>query len=203
MQAGYTIFEDSRDPFSTPAPSISIQKGGSRYIIAGHEPFSIFNNLNQKVFQINDNLNVYAGKHTFTVGGAFERFNFENAFNLGVYGGTFAPDYVSVDAFLAAVADGSVKAQMDAAKTLFNGNASDDWNWSYTNLGQFSLYAQDEFAVNDRLTLTAGVRMDKPLYFNTADLIKEKLANPAQAGDYQPNIEYTDENGGKIKFDLF
>jgi Carboxypeptidase regulatory-like domain len=201
LQAGFTQFQDSRTPFSAPAPSISIQKGGSRYIIAGHEPFSIFNNLNQKVFQINDNLNIYAGKHTFTVGGAFEKFSFENAFNLGVYGGTFGPDYASVDAFLAAVADGSVKTQLDGAKTLFTGNKSDDWNWSYTNLGQFSLYGQDEISLSDRLTLTLGLRMDKPLYFNTPELVKTKLANPAQAGDYQPGIEYTDENGKKIKFD--
>ncbi|MBL4939466.1 MAG: carboxypeptidase regulatory-like domain-containing protein, partial [Lutibacter sp.] len=41
LQIGYTVFNDTRDPFSKPAPVINITKDGSPYIIAGHEPFSI------------------------------------------------------------------------------------------------------------------------------------------------------------------
>ena len=90
LQVGYTHFDDFRNPLSSPAPSIIIQDGaGSNYIIAGHEPFSIHNRLDQKVFQFTNNMNIFKGDHTYTVGFSFEKFEFDNSFNLGVYGGTF------------------------------------------------------------------------------------------------------------------
>jgi len=51
LQVGYTHFDDFRNPKSTPAPTITLldENGSSNYIIAGHEPFSINNRLDQKV----------------------------------------------------------------------------------------------------------------------------------------------------------
>ena len=205
FQLGYSSFKDSRDPFSTPAPSISIDKDGTRYIIAGHEPFSIYNNLNQNVLQVNDNLNIYMGSHTLTVGAAYEQFKFENAFNLGTFGGTFGPDYVSTQAFVDSVASGQVGALIAGAKATNDANSLDPltkWNWSYTNVGQISAYIQDEISLFDRLTLTLGLRMDKPTYLNTKELIQEKLDPIIASGCcYQPDIQYYDENGAGIKFD--
>jgi hypothetical protein len=86
LQVGYTHFDDSRDPFSAPAPVINITKDGTPYIIAGHEPFSIHNRLDQKVLQITDNLNISKGDHNFTLGFSFEKFMFKNSFNLKGYG---------------------------------------------------------------------------------------------------------------------
>ncbi|NJN33780.1 MAG: hypothetical protein HC817_05535 [Saprospiraceae bacterium] len=71
---GYSAFRDSRDPFSEPFPVVSIQREGVRYIVAGHEPFSINNKLNQDVFQIRNDANIYLKKHTLTIGAALERF---------------------------------------------------------------------------------------------------------------------------------
>ena len=93
FQIGYTHFDDFRNPLSTPAPSITIQNNGANYIIAGHEPFSINNELDQTVFQLTNNMNFFEGDHTITVGFSFEKFMFDNSFNLGVYGaqGVFFP----------------------------------------------------------------------------------------------------------------
>jgi hypothetical protein len=96
--AGVTAFRDSRDPFSTPFPVINIQKDGVRYIVAGHEPFSINNVLGQDVLQIRNDFNVYLKNHTLTFGASFERFNFDNSFNLNAYNGTFS-DFSSVQGF--------------------------------------------------------------------------------------------------------
>ena len=41
LRVVYTSFRDKRNPFSTPFPVINIAKNGVRYIVAGHEPFSI------------------------------------------------------------------------------------------------------------------------------------------------------------------
>jgi hypothetical protein len=202
LQAGYSAFRDSRDPFSQPFPVVSIQKEGQRYIIAGHEPFSIANNLNQNVLQFNDNLSLYLGKHTLTLGAAFEKFSFENAFNLNAYGGTFG-DFASIPEFLTAINGADFQKQVNDAKALFNANAANElkWNWSYTNLGQISAYVQDEIQVSKTFTVTVGARMDRPEYFNTVDKIKEKLANKDQTCCYLPETVYSDENGKNVKFD--
>ena len=81
LQIGYTRFDDFRNPLSTPAPSITIQNNGANYIIAGHEPFSINNKLDQQVIQLTNNMSFFQGDHTYTVGFSFEKFMFDNSFN--------------------------------------------------------------------------------------------------------------------------
>ena len=197
LQVGYTQFRDARDPFSTPFPTISIGKDGIRYIVAGHEPFSINNRLSQNVTQITDNFNIYAGKHTLTVGGSFEKFTFDNSFNLGYYAGVFGPDYPSVDAFVAAAKTADFKKSVDAAKATF---AAGNWALAQTEVGQLGFYAQDEIAVTPRLVVTAGLKVDMPMYFNTQQRIQENIdRNGGEKGTYQPNNTYYNENGTPVK----
>ena len=126
LQAGISVFADSRDPFSSPFPVLNINKNGSRYIVAGHEPFSINNVLDQKVYQITNNFNIYSGNHTFTIGTSLEKFEFGNSFNLGVNepfgvnypGGTFGPGFTSVTDFVNFVNAGSMDAVVQHAEDL-------------------------------------------------------------------------------------
>jgi Carboxypeptidase regulatory-like domain len=195
FQIGYTAFRDSRNPFSAPFPVLNIGKDGIRYIVAGHEPFSINNVLDQDVFQITDNLNIYKGKHTFTVGASLEKFMFNNSFNLTGYGGrVFAPDVPMSDI-------ASVIKSADFAKEVADAKAADktaNWALAETNVGQFAIYGQDEFAISDKLVLTYGLRIDMPLYFDTKDKINENIARNCC---YDPSIEYFDEAGNSVKFD--
>jgi len=203
LQVGFTHFDDFRTPFSTPAPSITILEGGSPYIIAGHEPFSINNKLDQKVFQITNNFKIYSGNHTVTLGVAFEKFEFDNSFNLGTFGarGVFFPTAGSVAEFLALAADPNGIAVDIAAAQAANdaNNANGTWALAETNVGQLSFYAQDEFAINDNFTLTFGVRFDKPEYFDTKDKILENIDR--NAGVYDPSIQYFDADGNPTLFD--
>jgi TonB dependent receptor len=198
LQLGYASFRDTRDPFSTPFPTIGIQKDGVRYIVAGHEPFSINNKLNQDVYQITDNFNIYAGDHTITLGASLEKFEFDNSFNLGAYAGVFG-DYGSLAAFQKAATDGSLKKDIDAAKAAFaTNNEKNTWALAETNVGQLAFYAQDEWQVNNQLTLTIGVRMDKPMYFDTKEKIQENLDRSCC---YEKDLVYYDEAGKATKFD--
>ena len=204
LQVGYTAFLDSRDPFSEPFPIVNILKDRIRYIVAGHEPFSVHNRLDQYVFQITNNVNIYAGNHTFTVGGSLERFDFDNSFNLGLYAGTFGPDFESVQAFVDSVNVGGFGASVEAAKAAFAANGGDEgvegegWALAETNVGQFALYIQDEWAVSNKFTLTAGLRMDMPLYFDTPTKIEENIERNCC---YIPDITYYDEEGKAIQYD--
>jgi len=197
--AGYTQFRDHRDPKSSPFPVVNISKEGIRYIIAGHEPFSINNVLDQDAFQVKNELSYFSGKHNITGGVAFERFDFNNSFNLGVYGSSaFLPD-VPIENFQTAIDTGYYDGLVDAATATFNGNTEmDSWALAETNLGQLSIYGQDEIAVNEKLNLTIGLRIDMPLYFNTATKIQENIDRNCC---YDPSVQYYDEEGNGVKFD--
>ena len=199
LQGGVTQFRDTRDPFSTPFPVVNIGKDNIRYIVAGHEPFSIYNVLNQDVFQINDNFNLYLGKHTVTVGAALEKYTFDNSFNLNTYGGTFG-DIATISAFLDSVKRPGFKKAVDDAKATFAANSKNElgWNWSYVNVGQISAYIQDEFQVSNNFTLTYGVRLDKPSYFDTKDSIASLLKKSCC---YVPDATYYDADGKAVKLD--
>lgn len=206
LQLGFSAFKDSRDPFSAPFPVLNISKEGTRYIVAGHEPFSINNRLDQNVLQFNNNLNIYSGNHTFTLGTAFERFDFDNSFNLTGYGArVFFPDVdiADVEALLNS-ADFATEAKA-ALATYNSNNANNKWALAETTLGQWSIYGQDEWAVNPQLNLTFGLRMDLPLYFDTQTKIEENIARSGgtvdQGGVYAPNVTYYDEAGNPVKFD--
>ncbi len=215
FQIGYTKFDDFRDPFSTPAPAINIQQDGVRAIVAGHEPFSINNRLEQEVFQITNNFNIFAGNHTFTAGFSFEKFEFFNSFNLGAYFfadargavGVFA-DFPDVDAFLDAVDNGLIGDALDNAQTVFTANNSvpigtpGGWALAESEFGQLAFYFQDEWNISDDFKLTYGLRADKPLYFNTRELVQENIDRKggllADGGTYAPDVQYFDENGNPI-----
>ena len=198
FQLGLTSFSDSRDPFSTPFPAVSIAKDGVRYIVAGHEPFSIHNTLDQDVLQISDNFNIYLKGHTLSVGGSLEKFSFDNSFNLNAYGGTFPPD-IDFDTAQAYLSSPAFAGQVASAQTVFdNNNANDTWALAETNMGQLAFYAQDEIAVNDQFTLTLGLRADIPLYFDTPEKIQENID---RSFAYDPTIVYSDETGNPVTFD--
>lgn len=197
FQAGYTSFDDSRDPFSAPAPVINITKDGSPYIIAGHEPFSINNKLDQKVFQISDNLNITKGDHNFTVGFSFEKFMFKNSFNLKGYGFDVFGS-VDINDFDASTYQQTV---LDAQATFATKNALEDgvdggWNLAETNVGQFAFYGQDEWNVSEDFKLTYGIRFDKPLFFNTSEMA-QKFIDTENSEWFVPGIEYIDPDTGE------
>ncbi len=204
LQVGYTSFNDFRTSMSTPAPSFTILKDGSPYIIAGHEPFSINNKLEQSVFQFTNNLTYFTGNHVVTIGFSFEKFKFGNSFNLGSYGarGVFFPTSGSVNDF---INDPSIAGDLAAAiasnESLSSKPAGTPggFNWYNADFGQMSFYLQDEWTATDNFKLTYGVRFDKPLYFNTSQYAQDFIDTQCC---YFPFIEYFDpETGDEVHFD--
>ena len=201
FQAGYSHFEDFRNPMSSPMPAITIQDGaGSNYIIAGHEPFSINNVLDQKVIQFSNNLTYTRANHTYTLGFSFEKFEFDNSFNLGVYGygnengyvGAFGA-FASVADFVAAGSNGLLSEALSNAQAVAD---ADTWSLAETNVGQLAFYLQDEWDVNDDFKLTYGIRLDKPLYFDTDEKAQDVIDG---TGDYAPNTPYVNPNNGTVQ----
>ena len=202
LQIGYTHFDDFRNPMSSPAPAMTIQDGaGANYIIVGHEPFSINNRLDQKVMQLTNNLTFVKGNHTYTLGFSYEKFEFDNSFNLGVYGygddrgyaGAFGA-FGSLSDFTTAINNGLIRDAIAAATATYE---NDSWSLAETNVGQMSFYLQDEWFVNDKFKLTYGLRMDKPLYFDSDKKAQEVIDG---TGDYAPRTPYVNPNTGQVQF---
>jgi hypothetical protein len=175
----YTIFRDRRNPFSEPFPVVNISKFGTRYIIAGHEPFSIHNRLNQNAFQVTNDFTIYKNKHSITIGASYESFKFENSFNLTGYGPTlFNPDFLAdIQTFKDSVGKiplsglggafvfGAYPLDFDVAYAR-NRAAANRWSWVDLTVGQLSGYIQDEIQASDRFRITLGLRVDKAIYSN-------------------------------------
>jgi hypothetical protein len=188
----YNRFRDFREPFSEDFPTIEIAEAGVTYTTAGHEPFSINNVLDQDVWQFTNNFSLFKGNHVFTLGANFESFSFFNSFNIfrnGVFfldgsipiGSTFS----TLNDFFAAT-DPSNPDQKDfrgmIGGGLFKGENID--------VGQLGVYLQDEFLVTSRFNLTAGVRVDFPMYFTNP------VVNPFSTG-----LTALDENGNPQTID--
>lgn len=201
LQVGYSHFDDFRNPKSTPAPAMTIQDGaGSNYIIVGHEPFSINNRLDQKVIQLTNNLTYVKGDHTYTMGFSYEKFEFDNSFNLGVYGYGNANGYVGAFGALGSMADfnnaisnGLISEALSNAQSVYNAG---NWALAETNVGQMALYVQDEWFVNDRLKFTYGLRLDKPLFFDSDQKAQDVID---VSGDYAPGTPYINPNTGEVQ----
>ncbi|RFM28009.1 TonB-dependent receptor [Deminuibacter soli] len=213
FRAVYTIFRDKRDPFSTPFPALNITKYGVPYIVAGHEPFSINNVLNQDALQLTDNFNILLSKHTLTIGASYEQFKFANSFNLTGYGATLfggidINDFITKVPVGGNVVFGAYPLDVDVTYAR-NAGAAGQWKWYYLTVGQAALYLQDEWKPGRNFTLTYGVRADKPLYFSSKASYREPVMNAdgTFAGNYltgSPTLPNTDvlklfdENGNPV-----
>jgi hypothetical protein len=176
--ASYNRFRDFREPFSEDFPTIEIGDSGVSYTTLGHEPFSIHNILDQDVWQLTNNFSVFRGRHTFTLGANFEKFSFFNSFNLFRHG--FFPaasTFATLEDFFDATAPGA--GQVDFRAMI----ANSPFKGEKLSVGQFSLYAQDEFLTSPRFNLTFGLRADFPLYFT------DPVDNP-----YVRSLSLLDEN---------
>ncbi len=211
LRGVFTSFRDKRNPFSEPFPVVNLTKNGVRYIIAGHEPFSIYNRLNQDALQITDNFNVFLKNHTLTAGFSYEQFKFGNSFNLTGYGPTLFSE-ADVQTFKDSVpvsgafVFGAYPLDVDVNYAR-NRARADQWSWYYLTVSQLSFYFQDEINVSKNFTLTLGLRADKPNYtnlsfvspdFNADGTYKGTVTQGSPTLQNNDNLTLFDANGRRI-----
>jgi hypothetical protein len=167
--ASYNRFRDYRNPFSRAYPTIQIDENGINYTTLGHEPFSIHNILDQDVWQVTDNFSYYLGNHVITFGSTFEYFSFFNSFNIFRYGLFMVPyqfggtTFGSLDEFFAHTDPSDPDNFIDFNSFVTSG----PYKGENIEVGQLSVYAQDEFIISPVFNLTYGLRVDMPMYFTT------------------------------------
>lgn len=171
FRIGYNNVKDRRNVIGQPFPSITINEGGSS-IYLGTEPSSTANALDQSIWTITDNLTMYKGKHTITVGANAEFYKIKNTFIQNAFGGyTFG----SINSF---ITGGNPTAYQ------INYNTTDTTNRDGIGFkaAQVGVYAQDEWNIRRNFTLTYGVRVDMPFFPTTPPNNASFEKNPAFAG---------------------
>ncbi|WP_158559431.1 TonB-dependent receptor [Deminuibacter soli] len=154
LRATYTATRDKRETPGDAFPYVKIKDGSLTYAF-GTENSSTANSLNQDIFTITDNLNIYAGKHTVTVGTNNEFYNTKNVFVQNLYGNY---SYNSLSDFYN-------NAAPNAYQRYYPTVAGTDGS-ATIHAAQFGVYAQDVWQAADNFKLTVGVRADIPTFFN-------------------------------------
>jgi hypothetical protein len=173
LSLGYTAVRDNRDPLGDPFPTVTIWDG-SNSITFGSEYSSVANELNQDIYSITNDLSIFRGKHTITLGTHNELYSFYNLFVQNIFGSysygpkTTAPTKTGLENFETVGLAGEIAPSYYAISYSFdptdnpmqtNGAAK----WKAAQLG---FYAQDEYQAAKNLQITGGLRIDLPVFID-------------------------------------
>lgn len=171
LLASFTFSDNNkRKCLGAPFPTIDIMKPiddtGTLYtfMCAGYDQYAWNNGVKEKVWSVIDNFTYDLGNHTLTAGISYESQYASNSYmpnGLGYY------RYASFEDF----ANGAAPIVYALSYSL----TDDKKPTADVKYGQFSLYGQDEYTVNNRFKLIYGIRLDLPMYLN------DKQENPSVA----------------------
>lgn len=153
---GFTNVSDDRGSLGGDFPYVIVGDAGGT-IEFGTEPFSTGNILKQKIFTLTDNFKLYKGKHTWTFGTHNEYYDIFNLFlpwNFGQY------EFDSLDDFISGAPADEYQRVYSLVDNITGDGSAAAAEFTAMQLG---VYAQDEIQVNDKLTVTAGLRLDMPI----------------------------------------
>ena len=171
---GYDKQIEDRAYMSGVFPTIDIADGTSarvNYISTGFDPFTPGNKLDYNTFHITNNLTKYANKHTLTAGVNFEKYQSNNLFfpaSNGVYIFNSLNDFYT--AANQSLANGGKPSTLAPFRFQYRYSALPGAVDPMQTLKstRLDVYGQDEYQVNDKLKLTAGLRVAVIDFENTA-----------------------------------
>jgi hypothetical protein len=156
LLVGYTAVKDYRDPLSYayyPQIQIGGETLGTTILLGTDREASVFN-MKQNSIEITDNVTLFKGNHTITIGTHNELYDI-------TYGFVNSPngriDYATVSDFLlgdpSRIRGNFNYANQDRAYLLANPSAK-------FKVNMYSVYAEDEIVFSNRFKLIPGLRLD-------------------------------------------
>jgi hypothetical protein len=176
---GYSRIRDRRVFNGDLFPQIRINNfngSSSQSVVFGAEASSTANELDQDIFELTDNFKILAGKHTFTIGTHNEFFKFRNLF-MNNFAGSYT--YSNYDDFVK-------NANPNTAASTYSILPGNNKPAAQFDAAQLGFYFQDEIEAFQGFRLTAGFRVDVPLFFDNPP------ANPLVAATF--NGQRTDQS---------
>ncbi|TAE38392.1 MAG: TonB-dependent receptor [Sphingobacteriales bacterium] len=158
---GYTKVDDARKINGDLFPMVTINNIGgvaANTAVFGSQRSSVANGLNQSILEFTDNVKINLGKHLVTVGTHNEFFKFNNLFINNVAGRW---TFNNLNEYLNNGPTNLEPRQVQATISRDPNNTRPSAKFSAAQLG---FYAQDEFEVIKGLKVTAGLRMDIPVF---------------------------------------
>jgi outer membrane receptor protein involved in Fe transport len=154
LRASITHQNDPRSSDSEVFPLVDILKDGQAFTTFGYEPFTYGNLRDVKTYSITDNFTVNLGKHELAFGGQVDLSTTKNGFQ------RFGTGYYVYDSWASFVNNNN---PLNYAITY---SLTPGYEQAYPTFKfqQYALYAQDAFSVNEKLKLTAGLRVELPTY---------------------------------------
>jgi hypothetical protein len=192
---GYTTNDESRGDIGKLFPFVDIldAPGGVAYTSFGSEPFTPNNELRYKTFQMQDNFTKFSNKHSFTFGGSVEKYNSENVFFPGkqsayVYN-SLADFYTDVNGYAANPNRTTSPVTLRRFQVRYTNIPGQEKPIQPLAVWYGGGYAQDEWRPRTNVTVTAGIRVDVPVFGDTA----------------YPNanvdaLTFRDENGQAVRY---
>lgn len=168
---GYTYQNEDRGSRGDFFPLVEIQNASTTYITFGFEPFTPNNLLSYKTYQLQNNLTYFAGNHTVTAGFNLERFTFRNVFFPGsqsvyVYN-SLADWYNDADNYLANPNRTVSPVTLRRFQLRYSALPGGAEPVQPTRVTYAGAYIQDQFTPLKGLKVTAGIRVDVPIFDNT------------------------------------
>jgi Carboxypeptidase regulatory-like domain len=171
---GYTHQDESRGDVGKLFPFVDIldAPGGIAYTSIGSEPFTPNNELRYNTFQLQDNFTKFGKSHSLTFGGSFEKYNSENVFFPGkqsayVYN-SLADFYTDTNGYLANPNRTVSPITLRRFQVRYSNIPGQEKPVQPLQVYYVGGYAQDEWRPRTNVTVTAGIRVDTPIFGNTA-----------------------------------
>jgi hypothetical protein len=157
---GYTYQDESRGSRGNFFPMVDILKDGATYTTFGFEPFTPNNELRYKTFQVQNNLQIYRDKSTWTIGLSYENYQSENVF---FPGSQSAYVFNSLEDFYAS-ANGDPDIVTRRFQVRYNNIPGQVKPVQPLHVHYAGLYGQNEINVTKDLNVTVGLRVDVPIF---------------------------------------
>jgi hypothetical protein len=176
-------------------PFVVIGDGaGAPYTAFGSEPFTPYNLLYYKQFQLQDSVTKIINRHSLTFGGAFEKFHSDNSFYFGIQSAysyaSLADFYTDANGYLANPnrTVSPVTALNFQVKYLLQPGQTTP-PFQPLDVRYTSGYVQDQWQPRSNVTITGGLRVDVPKFGDTA------FDNPAADA-----LTFRDQDGSPIQY---
>ncbi len=155
FRIAYNRIRDKRELPTPLFPYVQVDLADSNSVRLGSENSSHANALDQDIVEVTDDLTLVRGDHTLTIGTHNEFFKFWNLFLQNLYGNY---RFNSAAFFQQGLAQAYSVGFSNVPNTTFAAAFS---------VRQFGGYFGDQWRVRSNLTLTYGVRVDKPNFPDT------------------------------------
>lgn len=172
LVVGYTTNDESR---GVPQlfPFIDIQDGnGVAYTSVGTDPFTPNNELRYRTFQLQNSLTRFGAKHSLTFGVSLEKYHSDNVFfplsNSAYVYSSLADFYSDLNGYLANRNRTTSPITLRRFQVRYVNLPGLDKPLQPLDAWYVGGYAQDQWTLRSNLTLTAGIRVDAPVFENTA-----------------------------------